>query len=245
MLDGKSKILLCEENENLGVIISEYLKSKNFHVDFFPDKEKAYESFTELKHDICILDSKLFQNDGFEMIDKMHENNPQLYIIFLSPKGAKTNRPYMPNETFIPKPFSINDLMSVMKFKTRSTHQNTKSYRKAYEPVNTTVHNIGSYRYEEQKRKLILNDHTKELTSKESALLTILCENPNTIIERDFIIEKIWNYDGDYYGKSRTMDVYICKLRNYLKGDERVNLINIHNKGYKLIVPAAKSEIQP
>ncbi|MFT3753163.1 MAG: response regulator transcription factor [Paludibacter sp.] len=244
MLDEKSKILLCEENENLGVIISEYLKSKNFQVDLFFDREKAYESFIEIKHTICILDITLFENDGFELIDKIHETNPQSYIIFLSPKGAKATRPYVPNETYIPKPFSINDLMSVMKFKTRSTQRNTKGYKKIYEPANITVHNIGKFRYEEQRRKLILDDKTIDLTSRESALLTILCENPNTILERDFIIEKIWNYDGDYYGKSRTMDVYICKLRNYLRGDERINLINVHTKGYKLIIPTQKPQLQ-
>lgn len=237
MIDEKSKILLCEENENLGVMMSEYLKSKNFHVDFFSNPKEAYESFIEIKHTICILDITLFQNDGFELIDKIHAVNPQTYIIFLTPKGVKTNRTYAPNETSVPKPFSINDLMSVMKFKSRNTQRSAKATKRIYEPINTTVYNIGNYVYEVQRRKLILNDQIIHLTSKESALLTILCENINTIIDRDFIIETIWNYEGEYYGKSRTMDVYVCKLRNYMKGDERVNLINIHGKGYKFIIP--------
>lgn len=240
MIDEKSKILLCEENENLGVIISEYLKSKNYIVDFFSDKEKAFECFVEIKHTLCILDLTLFHDDGFETADKIHEINPQSYIIFLVPKGLKTERSFVPNETFIPKPFSINDLMSVIKFKSRKFQKPVANTRKPYEPANITVYNIGDYIFEVQRRKLILNDQTIQLTTKESALLTMLCENTNTIIDRNFIIDKIWNYEGEFYGKSRTMDVYICKLRSYLSNDERVHLINIHNKGYKFIIPANK-----
>lgn len=244
MIDEKSKILLCEENENLGVIISEYLKTKNFNVDFFTNREEAYNSFIENKHTMCILDITLFRNDGFELIDKMHTVSPQTFIIFLIPRGVKTDRAYVEKETFLPKPFSLNDLTSIMKFKGRSNQSGTRDSRRTYEPVNTTVYNIGKYIYEVQRRRLILNDQTIRLTSKEAALLAILCENTNTIIDRNYIIERIWNYEGEYYGKSRTMDVYICKLRSYLKGDQSVNLINIHGKGYKFVISVPKPQPQ-
>jgi len=243
MIDEKSKILLCEENENLGVIMSEYLKSKKFYVDLFLDRNAAYEYFVENKHTLCILDITLFNNDGFELIDKMHEISPQTYIIFLTPKGTKTDRAFNEKETFLQKPFSINDLVSVIKFKKRSNYAISRDTRRIYEPVNTTVYTIGKYSFEVQRRRLILNDKTIHLTSKESALLTMLCANANTIIDRAFIIDNIWNYEGEYYGKSRTMDVYICKIRNYLSGDQNVNLVNIHGKGYKFIIPVRKPQI--
>jgi two-component system, OmpR family, response regulator len=243
MIDEKSKILLCEENENLGVMISEYLKSKNFNVDLFLDRDAAYKSFVENKHTMCILDITLFENGGLELIDKIHETSPQTFIIFLTPKSAKINRPYVEKETFLPKPFTINDLVSIIKFKSRNNNQgNSRDGKRLYEPVNTTVYNIGKYAFEVQRRRLILNDEAIYLTSKESALLTILCANANTIIDRAFIIDSIWNYEGEYYGKSRTMDVYICKIRNYLKEDTMVNLINIHGKGYKFIIPVPKPQ---
>ncbi|HET7732227.1 MAG TPA: response regulator transcription factor [Paludibacter sp.] len=240
MIDEKSKILFCEENENLGVLISEYLNSKNFNVDFFQDRDEAYKSFVEHKHTMCILDITLFINGGFELIDKIHAENPLTYIIFLIPKRVRIDRAFHEKETFLPKPFSINDLVSVIKFKSRSNPGKIKDTRRIYEPVNTTVYSIGKYSYEVQRRRLILNDDIIQLTSKESALLTILCENANTIIDRNVIIEAIWDYEGEYYGKSRTMDVYICKIRNYLRGDDNINLVNIHGKGYKFIIPVSK-----
>ncbi|HEY6914093.1 MAG TPA: response regulator, partial [Paludibacter sp.] len=158
MIDEKSKILFCEENENLGVLISEYLNSKNFNVDFFQDRDEAYKSFVEHKHTMCILDITLFINGGFELIDKIHAENPLTYIIFLIPKRVRIDRAFHEKETFLPKPFSINDLVSVIKFKSRSNPGKIKDTRRIYEPVNTTVYSIGKYSYEVQRRRLILND---------------------------------------------------------------------------------------
>jgi DNA-binding response OmpR family regulator len=241
MTDNKLRILLCEEDENLCIMMGEFLKSKNFQVDLFFDTKSCYDAYIENKYSMCILDITLFDKDEFELVDKMHEFNPAVYIIFLTPKALKNiNRNNHRNEAYISKPFSIYDLISIIKMKHRLTNKTVNQVKFKKNEVqmnNTNVYEIGKYIFEVQRRQLIFNGQSKKLTGKESDLLTILVENANTIIERSFIIDKIWDYEGEYYSKSRSMDVYICKLRHCLENDPKINIVNIHGLGYNFIAP--------
>ena len=241
MKENAIKILLCEKNEDLGVIISEFLKSKNYHVDFFTDAKSGYKSFEANKYALCILDIKLFEN--FELIDKMHSINPDSYILILLPKNySHPNRKSEGKEGFLSKPFSVNDLASIIKIKNKSIRYYDKNRSVILiEPKNFDVYQIGNYTFEVQRKQLKQNDKIIKLTTKEAALLLLLAENANSITDRNVFIDKIWNYEGEYYSKSRSMDVYICKLRKHLETDTNINIVNIHGKGYNLIAKVQKT----
>ncbi|MDD3322552.1 MAG: response regulator transcription factor [Paludibacter sp.] len=243
MKENAIKILLCEESEDLGVIISEYLKSKNYHVDFFTDAESGFKSFEKNKYALCILDIKLFEN--FELINKMHVINPESYILILLPKKyLLPDRKHEGNEGYLSKPFSVNDLASVIKIKNRNknkrNHDKTKNI--LIEPKNLDVYQVGDYTFEVQRKQLILKDKTNKLTTKEAALLHLLAKNANSVTDRNIFIDTIWNYEGEYYSKSRSMDVYICKLRKQLEKDPNINIVNIHGKGYNMIAKVKKTD---
>lgn len=236
-------ILLCEENEDLGVIVREYLNSKNYHVDLFTDVKSAMKSFEKNDYAMAVLDVKLF--DSFNQIDKMHKLHPDVYILLLLPKAYKLSpeRKNIEKEGYLQRPFSVSDLASIIKIKYRNKDKKGSDKVKGMklEPKNVDTFEIGNYTFEVQRKQLIRDDKSVHLTNKEAELLHILAENANSITDRDIFINKIWNYEGEYYSKSRSMDVYICKLRRYLEKDSKINIVNIHGRGYNLIAPVRKT----
>lgn len=243
MKENTLNILLCEENEDLGVIIREYLKSRNYHVDLFSDVKSTMMSFEKKDYSMAILDIKLF--DSFKLMDEMHKQNPNLYILLLLPKTYKLfpERKNIEKEGYLYRPFSISDLASIIKIKYRNKDKKTGDKTRNVKPElkNIDVFEIGNYTFEVQRRQLIRESKLVHLTKKEAELLQILAENANSITDRDIFIDKIWNYEGEYYSKSRSMDVYICKLRKHLEKDSKINIVNIHGRGYNLIAPVKKT----
>jgi len=235
MTEEKTKILLCEDDENLGMILREYLQSKGYDVDLMLDGEAGYKAFTHNKYDLCILDIMMPKKDGFTLAADIRAINSNVPIIFLTAKSMKEDILQgfkLGADDFITKPFSMEELL----YRIESIMRRIRG-EKARE---VTVYQIGNYTFDTQKQLLTINGETKKLTTKESELLTLLAANMNNVLERNYALKTIW-VDDNYFN-ARSMDVYITKLRKLLKDDPNVAIINIHGKGCKLIAPQPKDK---
>jgi DNA-binding response OmpR family regulator len=231
-MEKKGRILLCEDDENLGMLLREYLQVKEFVVDLFPDGEAGAKGFPKEKYDLCILDVMMPRKDGFTLAQEIRAANAEVPIIFLTAKSMKEDVLEgfkIGADDYISKPFSMEELL--LRTEAILRRVSTKKMSKEGPYV------IGKFTFDPQKQLLANPDkHTQtKLTTKESDLLGLLCENVNQVLERNFALKKIWGV-VDYFN-ARSMDVYITKLRKLLKEDQNVEIMNIHGKGYKLIAP--------
>lgn len=225
----KTRILLAEDDENLGMLLREYLQARNFDADLFGDGEKAFRSFEKNHYDICILDIMMPVKDGFTLAKEIRMINSDIPIIFLTAKSMKEDVIEgfrIGADDYITKPFSMEELI----FRIEAILRRTKSDGTDKQ----TVFKLGNYTFDSSRQLLIRGTEERKLTTKESELLRLLCLNKNRILERNFALKSIWI--DDTYFNARSMDVYITKLRKYLKDDPEIQIMNIHGKGYKLIV---------
>lgn len=229
-MGDKLRILLCEDDENLGMLLREYLNAKGYDTDLCPDGDAGYKAFVKGKYDVCVLDVMMPKKDGFTLAKEIRELNAQVPIIFLTAKTMKEDVQEgfrLGADDFIPKPFSMEELtLRIEAIMRRVNGQKNKV---------VTVYQIGRFVFDTQKQVLTIDDEQQKLTTKESELLTLLCSHANDILQREMALKTIW-IDDNYFN-ARSMDVYITKLRKLLKADESVEIINIHGKGYKLIAP--------
>lgn len=226
----KTKILLCEDDENLGMLLREYLQAKGFVVDLLPDGEAGYQTFINDKYDICIFDVMMPKKDGFTLAQDIRKINTTVPIIFLTVRSLKEDILEgfkIGADDYITKPFSMEELLfRIEAILRRSNGKHSK--------LNGEVQ-LGNFYFDTQKQQLTIGDKKVKLTTKESELLTLLAQSANSILERNFALKSIWVEDN--YFNARSMDVYITKLRKILRDDPRLEIINIHGKGYKLIIP--------
>lgn len=232
-MDEKVKILLCEDDENLGTLLCEYLIAKGYDAVLCPDGEAGYKEFTKDKFDICVLDVMMPKKDGFTLAQEIRQANADMPIIFLTAKTLKEDILEgfkLGADDYITKPFSMEEL--VMRIEAILRRVRGKKNKES------TLYHIGRFTFDTQKQLLTLdNDPEKQtkLTTKENELLALLCSHANEILQRDYALKTIW-IDDNYFN-ARSMDVYITKLRKHLKADDQIEIINIHGKGYKLITP--------
>ena len=229
-MDEKKKILLCEDDENLGMLLREYLQAKGYETTLCPDGEAGYRAFMRDKFDICVLDVMMPKKDGFSLAKDIRLNSEETPIIFLTAKTLKDDILEgfkIGADDYITKPFSMEEL--TMRIEAILRRMRVRKNR------DRSVYQIGSYTFDTQKQTLTRGDVSEKLTTKESELLGLLCANMNDILQREFALKTIW-IDDNYFN-ARSMDVYITKLRKHLKQDPTVEIINIHGKGYKLITP--------
>ncbi len=229
-MDEKVKILLCEDDENLGTLLCEYLIAKGYDAVLCPDGEAGYREFTKDKFDICILDVMMPKKDGFTLAKDIRQINSQVPIVFLTAKAQKEDVLEgfgMGADDYITKPFSIDEL--VVRVEAIMRRVRGKKNKES------TMYKIGRFTFDTQKQLLVIGDKQTKLTTKENELLALLCAHANEILKRDDALRAIW-IDNNYFN-ARSMDVYITKLRKHLKDDDQIEIINIHGQGYKLIVP--------
>lgn len=225
------RILLAEDEENLGMLLKEYLHAKEFQTDLYPDGKKALNGFRQNTYDLCILDVMMPYMDGFTVAKEIRVTNQTVPIIFLTAKTLKEDVIEgfkLGADDYITKPFSMEELL----FRIEAILRRTRN-----DPHNTTAqtnYTIGKYFFDTQKQTLQTGEITHRLTTKESELLHLLCDNANRVLERNYALRTIW--DDDNYFNARSMDVYITKLRKYLKDEPEVEIINVHGKGFKLIM---------
>jgi two-component system, OmpR family, response regulator len=230
MREEKLHILLCEDDENLGMLLREYLQAKGLVTDLMTDGEKGLKAFQKSKYDLCVLDVMMPKKDGFALAQDIRAINAEVPIIFLTAKSLKEdilNGFKIGADDYISKPFSMEELL----FRIEAIIRRVKG-KKAKE---VSEYQIGKYLFDTQKQMLSLGDQQTRLTTKECELLTLLCSHKNQILERNYTLMTIW--EENTYFNARSMDVYITKLRKHLKDDESVQIMNIHGKGYKLVVP--------
>ena len=224
-----TKILLAEDEANLGMVLKEYLQAKAFYVDLFPDGEQAGIAFGTTQYDLCILDVMMPVKDGFTLAKEIRQVSMDIPIIFLTARSMKDDVIEgfkIGADDYITKPFSMEELL----FRIEAVLRRTKTDQN---PIVNTNFQIGKYLFDVHKQILHLGKETRKLTTKESELLRLLCENNNNILDRNYALKEIWQEDS--YFNARSMDVYITKLRKYLNGDPNVEIINVHGKGFKLI----------
>ena len=235
MTEEKVRILLCEDDENLGMLLREYLQTKGYDADLQPDGEAGYKAFTRNKYDLCVLDVMMPKKDGFTLAADIRALNSDIPIIFLTAKSMKEDILQgfkLGADDYLSKPFSMEELL----YRIESILRRVRG-KKTRDIV---VYQIGKFTFDAQKQMLTIDGNSQKLTTKESELLNLLAANANNILERNYALKTIW-VDDNYFN-ARSMDVYITKLRKLLKADPDVAIINIHGKGYKLITPQGAEE---
>jgi DNA-binding response OmpR family regulator len=223
------RILLAEDDNNLGLLLRNYLTAKNYETVLFINGTLALEAFPTGSFGLCILDIMMPEMDGITLAREIRHLNPDIPIIFLTAKNQKEDIIdgfKSGADDYITKPFSMEELLYRIEAIIRRTTSHVVNRK-------SESYTIGGYSFDSLKQMLVFNDQAIKLTTKESELLELLCQHANEILERNFALKTIW-IDDNYFN-ARSMDVYITRLRKYLKKDSSVKILNVHGRGYKLI----------
>jgi DNA-binding response OmpR family regulator len=227
----KLKILLVEDDPNLGSLLQEYLDAKGYETKLATDGKQGFDLFCKSTYDLILLDVMMPVKDGFTVAREIRVSNKTIPIIFLTAKSMKEDTLEGFNagaDDYITKPFSMEELLvriqAVLRrsVKSQALNSDEKEFM------------VGNYKFNAEKQTLELNGNITKLTTKESGLMRLLALNQNQLLDRSFALKTIWSDDNYFNGRS--MDVYIAKLRKYLKDDPRVEIVNVHGKGFKLLV---------
>jgi two-component system, OmpR family, response regulator len=226
----KPKVLLCEDDTNLGKVLKDNLELNDYDVVLERDGRLGLAAFQREKFDICLLDVMMPNMDGFTLAEAIRDINPDVPLFFLSAKTMKDDiiQGYkLGADDYITKPFDgdvlIHKIKAILK-------RNEELHR---DEVNAEF-DLGQYHFNPRLRELTSNGKTHVLSPKENELLKMLCEYKNDLLGRDIALKKIWG--SDTYFNGRSMDVYIAKLRKYLKDDTSIEIVNIHGNGFRLVV---------
>lgn len=225
----QKKVLLVEDDTNLGNLLKDSLELKNYEVNLKRDGEAGFAEFKAAKYDICLLDVMLPKKDGFTLAKDIRKMNTGIPIIFLTAKAMKEDTIEglkLGADDYLTKPFSMEELLL------RMDNIFKRMPKQEFSTVNKFK--IGKFDFDNTLRTLKIGTHEVKLTTKESELLKILAVYMERVLEREVALNEVWGTDSYFAGRS--MDVYIAKLRKYLKEDPNVEIINIHGTGFKLIV---------
>ena len=235
MKNDSSRILLCEDDESLGMLLREYLEAKGYDVELCIDGQEGWDAFCANPFDLCILDVMMPKMDGFTLATKIHEKNSEMPFMFLTAKTLRDDVKAgfeIGADDYITKPFSMEEVV----FRIEAILRRVKGKKSN----NASVYTIGKFEFDSQKQLLTFEGKSEKLTTKEAELLKLLCGKANELMPRDFALRAIW-VDDNYFN-ARSMDVYITKLRKHLKADPAVEILNVHGKGYKLVVPKTEEQ---
>ena len=226
----KPQILLCEDDTNLGMVLKNYLELNDYDVTLERDGKLGLAAFQREKFDLCLLDVMMPNMDGFTLAEEIRDVNPDVPLFFLSAKTMKDDiiQGYkLGADDYITKPFDSEVLLLKIK---AILKRNEELHR---EEVNAE-YDLGKYHFNPRLRELIIDGKTQTLSPKENELLKMLSEYKNDLLSREIALKKIWG--SDTYFNGRSMDVYIAKLRKYLKEDPALEIVNIHGNGFRLVV---------
>ena len=227
----KVKVLLVEDDPNLGSLLKEYLEAKDYSTVLAVNGKAGYELFSKDKFNICILDVMMPLKDGFTLAKEIRAIDEHVPIVFLTAKSMKEDTLQGFNvgaDDYIIKPFNMEELLMRLKaiLKRSKNDAITTSEQKEF--------SFGNSKFDHLHQTIEIAGAKQKLTTKESELLKLLCLNINQVLDRNIALKSIWHDDS--YFNSRSMDVYITKLRKCLKNDSSVELLNVHGKGFKLLV---------
>jgi DNA-binding response OmpR family regulator len=224
-----TKVLLAEDDSNLGMLLKNYLSAKSYDTTLLANGILALEEFPRQQYELCILDIMMPEMDGLTMAIEIRKINPVIPIIFLTAKSQKEDilEGFRTGaDDYITKPFSMEELLYRIQAILKRTAGSALSKKES-------LYTIGNYSFDPLKQMLSFESQPVKLTTKESELLELLCRHRNEILERNFALKSIW-IDDNYFN-ARSMDVYITRLRKYLKKDTSVKILNVHGRGYKLL----------
>jgi DNA-binding response OmpR family regulator len=230
----KISILVAEDDPNLGIILTEYLEAKGYDTHLARNGVEGWKMFANAHFDLCILDVMMPEKDGFTLGKEIRTANAAVPIIFLTAKSMKDDTIQgfkSGGDDYITKPFSMEELLLRIKAILRRTRGEKKTPEK-------TVFDLGAFSFDFKNQVLTFDGDEQHLTSKENALLKMLAQHSDQLLDRSQALLAIWGDDS--YFNSRSMDVYIAKLRKYLKQDPSVKIINEHGKGFRLVLPDAE-----
>ena len=224
-----SRILLVEDDQSFGAVLKDYLSINNFDVTLATDGEQGLKAFTDGEFDICIFDVMMPKKDGFSLAEDVKKLDKATPIIFLTAKNLREDilRGYQIGaDDYITKPFSTELLL----YKIKAILQRST----ATDAEDQEQFKISNMLFDSILRQLKVQDNEYKLSPKENELLKLLCLHRNDFMPRDLALRKIWKKEN--YFTARSMDVYIAKLRKYLKDDDGLEIINVHGEGFRLLV---------
>jgi DNA-binding response OmpR family regulator len=227
------KILLVEDDPNLGLLLQDYLQLKGkFDVVLCTDGEEGLHAFTKQKYDLLILDVMMPKKDGFTLGKDIRKINNDVPIIFATAKGMiedKTQAFNLGGDDYITKPFRIEELLLRINALLKRTEKTDKK-----EEQQASQFKIGNYDFDYTAQIIAINGIPQKLSTKEAELLRLLCLKKNEVLTREEALLNIWHDDNYFNGRS--MDVFLSKIRKYLKDDPSVEIVNVHGRGYKLLI---------
>lgn len=227
----KYNILLCEDDTNLGMVLKNYLELNDYDVTLERDGRLGLAAFQREKYDICLLDVMMPNMDGFTLAEEIRDVDPDIPLFFLSAKTMKEDiiQGYkLGADDYITKPFDSEVLL----LKIRAILKRNEEENKGNDNIEF---DLGKYHFNPKLRELKNGESTQTLSPKENELLKMLAEHKNDLLPRERALKKIWG--SDTYFNGRSMDVYIAKLRKYLKDDGNIEIVNIHGNGFRLVAP--------
>ena len=223
------KILLAEDDESFGYILKEYLEMNGFHVTWAKNGSDGLREFEKGLFHLCVLDIMMPEKDGFTLATEIHEIDPDIPFIFLTAKALKVDKLKgfrLGCDDFIVKP--VDEELFIARVRA--------IIKRGLPPPDKNLYDnkycIGKFHFRTEEQALIFNGNVERLTTKESKVLKILCENKNRLVDRSKILKLVWG-NGDYFNR-KSMDVFIHKLRHKLRNDPSVKVTNVHGKGFIL-----------
>ncbi len=231
MMTDKINILLVDDDRTFTPLIQEYLVAKGMSVVLKHNSDEGLSAFRDHTFDLCVLDVKMPMKDGFTLAHEIRERNSQVPFVFLSGQTEKDYRIKgltLGADDYITKPFSMEELyLRIMAILRRSGYQQQRIAK-------TQLLHVGRYSFNPISRELTLDSLVQKLTGTEARLLEMFLESETGAIERDAALKRVWG-DEDYL-RGRSLNVYVSKLRHYLKDDPAIEILNVHGTGYQLVV---------
>ncbi len=227
-MSEKVKILLAEDDANLGTLLANYLKAKSFDVTLCVNGEIAISRFKDAVYDFVILDVMMPVKDGFTVAKEIRAVDKEIPILFLTAKSMKEDKLAgfeVGADDYLTKPFAMEELLA------RINAILKRSYK---EGKKETAFEVGDITYDYLTQVVKSNDFEKKLTTKENELFYLLIKNQGEVLDRNEALKHVWGDDNYFNGRS--MDVYITKLRKYLSDSKNVEIVNVHGKGFRLLV---------
>jgi len=230
-MSEKFKILLVEDDKNLGILLVDFLEAEGFQLKLCTDGEMALKEFQNNKFDICLLDIMMPKMNGYNLAKEIRIQNKNTPIIFITAKSLKEDKLKgyaLGADDYITKPFDEEELLWKIKAIVRRVRESNS------EDTKEIIH-LGKYHFDQANQCLLFDGKKKRMTEKETAILKYLSSHRNNIIKREDLLKDLWGENDYFHGRS--LDVFITKIRKYLKEDPDINIENVFNVGFIFNVP--------
>lgn len=230
-MNPKPHLLLVDDERQFSALTQEYLEAKGFEITLVHSGDAGLDAFKNNQFELCILDVKMPMKDGFALATEIRELNEHVPIIFLTGMTEKKERIRglsLGADDYVTKPFSMEELYL------RISNILKRSGYKAQVQKEQSKYTVGIYAFDASTRELSLDKNIVKLTAIEAKLLKMFCETTDGVIERNLALKRIWGDDDLLRGRS--LNVYVSKLRTYLKKDTNIEILNVHGIGYKMVI---------